>query len=296
MKDFECLKLVHSKPVRIVCRARCKLSGRLVVLKVYNKRELSHSECGVHLSEAQVRREIELHGRLKHPGVCELYAAFEDSRTIVLVLEHCQVSLAEQLESRGAFPERRAKKLLRELYSALSYVHSCGVLHRDISPGNILFSEDGSMKIADFGLAIDVANGRPADVAGTIYYCAPEVLRPLVDPDSPNIDYGLKSDVWSCGVIAYEMLTGFPLFDEDPDLKTTKQKIVAGVLQVRQGVTADQELLLWSALQVDPAARLSMQELANHPWLSDSPGNGSVLRCATGLTQSLSGIPEATEA
>jgi len=270
IKDYECLEILNRKPVRFVCRARCKVSGILVALKVFNKRELSHSDCdhSPHLSEAQVRREIALHSSLQHPGVCQLYAAFEDNRTIVLVLELCrQGSLAERLE-RGRIPDALGKQVLRELFAALSYIHSRGVLHRDISPGNLLFGDDGKLRIADFGLAVDMRCHAPRNAAGTVYYCAPEVLRPLVDPHIfPTWDYGLQADVWSCGVIAYEVLTGAPLFDEDLDREITMRKIASGDLRLPQPLSAAEKAFLGCALQVDPAARATVDQLANHKWL-----------------------------
>lgn len=108
--------------------------------------------------------------------------------------------------NKAEFDEKKASEIIYQLFSALSHVHSAGLIHRDIKPENVMFDKKGNggtVKFIDFGLACQFKPGQK-ELAGTPYFIAPEVL-------SGNYDF--ECDVWSMGVVVYMMMTGEMPFD-----------------------------------------------------------------------------------
>jgi len=124
--------------------------------------------------------------------------------------------------------------VLQPVLAAMQYLHSLGIVHRDIKPENVLFMEDSTLKLGDFGLAIDLNAERPNTRAGTLDYMAPEVLRcpTKSTPDEfkgvPGMPtYSTAADVWGLGAILYHLLVGQPPFREAQQT-TTAQRIMTG--------------------------------------------------------------------
>ena len=151
-------------------------------------------------------------GRLSHPGIVTIFDAGEDPDTLepYIAMEYVQgQSLHSILAQEEKLPLKRALQITQEIAEALHYAHSQGVVHRDIKPANILITSDGHAKIADFGIAkLNMAQSTlPGEILGSPAYMAPEQLRgDGVDP---------RSDLFSAGVILYNMLTGFRPFQGD---------------------------------------------------------------------------------
>ena len=147
------------------------------------------------LYQHQILREVGLHARLSHENVVALYAAFQEGDVVVLVQEYADGGDLFGLLQRygGRLSERVAVALVLEPFlRVLSYLHARGIAHRDIKPENILFTRGGMcLKLADFGLAIDLREERAVTRAGTLDYMAPEVLncpyknRPEENKDKP---------------------------------------------------------------------------------------------------------------
>ena len=172
------------------------------------------------------RNEINILSKVDHPNIIRIYEIFEDSRYISIIMEYCTggdlfQKINELAEKDKSFSEKEAVKIFKQLMSAVSYCHNQGICHRDLKPDNIIFlnkEPDSPIKIVDFGLSKIFGEIKPIMKGnkieknimslrvGTAYYMAPEVIQG---------NYDNKCDIWSCGVILYILLCGYPPFDGD---------------------------------------------------------------------------------
>ncbi|RRT82461.1 hypothetical protein B296_00002000 [Ensete ventricosum] len=181
-----------------------RATGEVLACKSIATRKLTHRD-----DLEDVRREVQImHHLTGHRNIVELRGAFEDRRSVNLVMELCEGGeLFDRIISRGHYSERAAAALCREIVNVVHCCHSMGVMHRDLKPENFLFlnkREDSPLKATDFGLSTFFKHGDVfRDVLGSAYYIAPEVLRR---------NYGPEADIWSAGVIVYILLAGVPPF------------------------------------------------------------------------------------
>lgn len=171
----------------------------------------------------QVYREVRVHSKLQHRNIISLYAVFQQGTDIVMVMEYAAGGDLYKLlhRSGGRLPERQAVSMvLSPFLNALHFMHTQGIVHRDIKPENVLFTDDPhrALKLADFGLAIDLNEERAVTRAGTLDYMAPEVLKcppknyPEENKQSAEFYYTKSVDSWAVGVFAYELVVGYPPF------------------------------------------------------------------------------------
>lgn len=140
-----------------------------------------------------------------HPNVVNLHDLYEDDDHLHMVLDLCDAPDLYRRVTLRVFSESEAASVMTQLMHAVAHCHSLGVAHRDIKPDNILFDGQERLRLADFGSAENFSEGeKMSGVVGTPYYVAPEVVA--------GREYGEKVDVWSCGVVLYVMLAGFPPF------------------------------------------------------------------------------------
>jgi calcium-dependent protein kinase len=150
---------------------------------------------------------------MDHPNILKLYEVFEDQKFIHLVTELCQGGeLFDYILEKRKFSEKTAAHFMKQLFQAIAYCHRKGIVHRDLKPENLLLeqhSETASIKVIDFGTSALIDPKKVlSQKLGTPYYTAPEVLKS---------NYNEKCDVWSCGVIMYIMLCGYPPFNGGND-------------------------------------------------------------------------------
>lgn len=185
----------------VVYRALDPAIGRMVAIKTIPITASSPQERELRLE--RFRREAQLAGKLSHPGVVTVYDLVENTDSAYLCMELVDGEpLSFALEAGHRFSQADVLRMLREAAEALDYAHQQGVVHRDIKPGNILVSAAGDVKIADFGVAKAISDDATVTGAmhGTPAYMSPEQMhsRPA----------GGRSDQYSLGVVAYELLTG----------------------------------------------------------------------------------------
>ncbi|MFF8385468.1 Stk1 family PASTA domain-containing Ser/Thr kinase [Streptomyces kanasensis] len=148
-------------------------------------------------------REAKSVARLSHPNVVGVFDQGADGEYVYLAMEYVAgCTLRDVLRERGALPPRAALDILEPVLAALGAAHRAGFVHRDMKPENVLIGDDGRVKVADFGLvrAVGTATNTTGSVLGTVSYLAPE-----------QIEHGTadtRTDVYACGVVLYEMLTG----------------------------------------------------------------------------------------
>ena len=184
-----------------VDKARDKIIGRTVAIKT-----LVHS-FGAAPQQKQFLREAQIVGQLSHPAIVNLFdVGVEETGIAYLVMEHIEGRTLQQVLSESPVPWPRACSWAADLASALGRAHQCGIIHGDVKPANIMVTDDGHVKLSDFGIARFATqvsgSGR---IMGTPAYLAPEQI--LGEPHSS------KSDLFSLGIVLYQMLTGVPPFD-----------------------------------------------------------------------------------
>ncbi|EJW74513.1 other/AUR protein kinase [Wuchereria bancrofti] len=214
-----------------------------------------------HNMKRQLRREIENQYHLRHPNISRLYGYFHDSDRVYIVLEFAQKgSLFSHLQKMEKFPPQLAAKYMYQLASAMEYCHQKNVLHRDLKPENVLISKTGDLKISDFGWSVHEPSSRRTTVCGTLDYIAPEMI--------PNGQYDAMVDNWSLGVMLYEFLVGKPAF-EAKSYNDTYENIRNCSYTFPPHVPDGAKDLISKLLQKDPAKRLSLKGVINHPWIQE---------------------------
>uniref|UniRef100_A0A061R4P2 Serine threonine protein kinase n=2 Tax=Tetraselmis sp. GSL018 TaxID=582737 RepID=A0A061R4P2_9CHLO len=276
--DFEVLSVLVSCSQRSVYLTRCRYTGRLFCLKVYNKRELSNTSQGVKNSLEQVYREIHNHGKVTgHAGVVPLFCAFENNLAVVLVIEWQSESITlSTLFSGGKLSPTVAQQVTAGLLTSVAELHNSNVLHGDLKPENVLYNpKRNEIKLFDFGLSFDLSVERPTTPSGTLCYCAPEVVRSLLPSNNETepgerqakCEYGLKSDIWSCGVIIYQLLKGKLPFRGNERIACVRN-ILSSELPDMTGISEMQVRFLKRALEMEPVLRASALDLLCEQWLA----------------------------
>ena len=229
---------------------------RMVAVKVMN----AHLSADPAFSD-RFAREARAAARLTHVNVVSVYdqghEIAADGHHVFLVMELVEGrTLRELIHERGRLSPAEAVSIMEPVLSALSAAHRAGLVHRDIKPENILLSDEGVVKVADFGLAraveTDASSTRTGLMMGTVAYCSPEQLsRGNADP---------RSDVYSAGIVFFELLTGQPPYRGESAMNVAYQhvhnRVPAPSSKVR-GVPSEIDEIVIAATDSDPAARPS---------------------------------------
>lgn len=184
-----------------------KETKALRAVKIINKKYLEDDEKKKLLGEISILKQMD------HPNILKLYEFFQDPKRYFLVTELCTGGeLFEKISQEQQFSERDAANIIKQVLSAINYCHSRNIVHRDLKPENLLLdktAENPRVTIIDFGTSgVFDPNKKMSQKYGTPYYIAPEVLKK---------SYNQKCDLWSCGVILYILLCGYPPFNGSKD-------------------------------------------------------------------------------
>ncbi|XP_028994578.1 serine/threonine-protein kinase PLK4 [Betta splendens] len=260
IEDFKVLTLLGKGSFACVYRAKSVKTGLEVAIKTIDKKAM-HKAGMVQ----RVTNEVEIHCRLKHPSILELYNYFEDSNYVYLVLEMCHNGeMSRYLKERKMpFGEDEARHFMHQIVKGMLYLHTHGILHRDLTLSNLLLTSNMNIKIGDFGLAtqLKLPNEKHFTMCGTPNYISPEVAT--------RSAHGLESDVWSLGCMFYAFLMGRPPFDTDT-VKHTLSKVVLGEYEMPTHISLEAQDLIHHLLQKDPAQRPSLSAVLDHPFMTRS--------------------------
>ena len=201
------------------------------------------------------RREARNAARLSHPNVVAVHDQGQDGDVVFLVMEYVEGhTLRAILDERGALPPREGLRLGRQILAALAAAHRAGIVHRDVKPENVLVTDDGHVKVADFGLARAVANVTTTTLGGaafgTVCYLSPEQVESgQADP---------RSDVYAAGLVLFELLTGRRAVDGDTPIQVAYRHVhgeVPAPSTARPGLARALDTLVSSATRRAPADR-----------------------------------------
>mmetsp|Transcript_26424 Transcript_26424/g.36499 ORF Transcript_26424/g.36499 Transcript_26424/m.36499 type:complete len:655 (+) Transcript_26424:278-2242(+) len=232
-------------------------------------------------SEAKILTQL---GPSLDVGFC--YGVWEDAHKVYMLLELCE---GGDLLSRK-LSEERVMAIVKSILRVVGQCHAHNIAHRDIKPQNFMFlndSDDSPIRAIDFGLATYVAPGSTVhDRCGTIHYCAPEVI---------NMTYGLESDLWSLGVLAYQLLTGCLPFADPDQPSSSNQQIFNRICKSEltfdgpewDAVSLDGKHFVKLLLQRDVKQRPSAVQALHHRWLEDVKGGTTFLPLEGSVIQRL---------
>jgi len=239
-----------------VWRAQLKKSGQPLAVKRVPLRLINEN----HLMD-QLKREIHILYALQHPHIVRLHFNFEDDKYMYLGMEFCPGgSLFDKLQKQEKFKSPVAARYFRETCEALDYLHHLPdkVIHRDIKPENILLDALDSVKLADFGWANLLEADKRDTFCGTLDYLAPEMIKGTGHDESV--------DMWTMGVLLYELLTGQSPFGSTSK-ETTCKRIIQVDLFFPEAMDMDGRDLISKLCRKDPKERLKVREALAHNFL-----------------------------
>jgi serine/threonine-protein kinase len=192
--------------------------------------------------------------KLNHPNIATLYDFDRQGESFIMVLEFVRgVSLDNVIQQRGVIPADQAVPIFCQVLDGIQHAHEWGIIHRDIKPANMMLTEKGTLKVLDFGIARILGTARmtrQGNIIGTIEYMSPEQVR--------GMETDARSDIYSLGMLLYEMLTGRCPFDMQNEFELMKAQIEQYPVPPRQLNPAIPEVVeqaIWRSIQKDPAQR-----------------------------------------
>jgi serine/threonine protein kinase len=244
---------------------------QLYAVKVVNNKKIKELSSGI----INLDREIGILQDINHEHIIKLHLVIYTENNNYLVMEYCESNFSKVLQNvkDKGFNETEALYYLKQIINAMKYLHTKNIMHQDIKPANILI-KDGKLKLADFGIA-KIAH-RSFTKLGTLPYMAPEILfqRP---PNEPPILFDDKVDLYSVGVVYYEMLFGRRLFPSSDNPDVVREKVLEllgsdgkklAELLDNSNISYYSKDLLKKAIVLDPKKRISWEECFNHPVFS----------------------------
>lgn len=248
---FDILEEIARGGMGVVYKARHRQLDCLVALKVVLAGQHASTE-----ERERMLREAKAIATLQHPNIIHVFEVGEDHDQPYLALELCTTrTLADRIRE-NPLPPKEAAQIVETLARAMQVAHDAHIIHRDLKPGNVLLTEDGTLKITDFGLAkkLDEADGLTQTnvVMGTPSYAPPEQVQ------GKNKELDARVDVYALGAILYELVTGRPPFKAATTLDTILQVIrdePVAPRQLNSRVPADLETICQRSLEKDPDHR-----------------------------------------
>jgi len=263
--DYHIKKKLGQGNFALVRLCQRKSDKEEFAVKIIHKKRLAKPK-----QQQSLEREVDILKKVDQPYCVQLEAIYETNNHLYLVLEYCKGGeLFDMICQHSHFTELQAVKVVKQVNSALEYLHNLGIVHRDIKPENILLVEnhpDSDIKLTDFGLAnrLDGKDLKFWTSCGTLYYAAPEVLS--------SGSYTHKIDFWSLGVVMYVLLVGYLPFYHDNRAKTIdliRRGRVHFDMSDWGDISPEARDLIRHLLCVDAKKRYGHEQIKNHDWLSE---------------------------
>ena len=277
LQNYEIIRNVGAGGMGEVYQARDVHLDRLVAIKALNPRLTQETDLRL-----RFQNEAKIQARLYHPNIVGLFEYIEQDDGSYIVMEFATGStLKDILANSIPLPESRAVNILGQILSALAYAHSQEVLHRDIKPSNIMVGDGDRVKVMDFGIARIMGSGHLTGTGlkvGTLYYMSPEQITTPRDVD-------LRSDIYSAGIVMYEMLCGrLPFALDDTSEYRIQKEIVENQLPDPRGYNPR-----ISASLADLVKRMTAKDPNRRPPIASllaalSQGQGQIIGGSAGST------------
>ena len=241
---YEILERIGTGGMAVVYKAKCHRLNRLVAVKIL-KSDLAQDED----FRRRFNAEAAAVAQLSHPNIVSVYDVSRGGDTEYIVMELIDgITLKQYMEKRGQLNWRESLHFITQIMRGLSHAHSRGIVHRDIKPQNVMVLRDGSVKVADFGIACleNSAQTLTQEALGSVHYISPEQAR------GDRTD--ARSDIYSAGVVLYEMLTGRLPFEGDSAVSVAIQHLSSIPLAPREinpDIPEQLELICMKAMAPD---------------------------------------------
>ena len=238
---------------------KLKSNGKLYALKQVNKKKVIESGASLEI----IKREISIHSRITHPYIVKLHSTSEDEKNYNMIMDYIpNGTLFSLIQKLHGLKENDAFKYFIQVASAIQFLHYNGLAHRDIKPENILLDDNKNVKLCDFGWCVDISKGERVTFCGTYEYMAPEIVK------EQYYDYGI--DIWSLGVLLYEMIHGFSPFRAHNNTKDAMKEIFDNIthikLEFHRNISNECKDLIEKLLS-DKNKRIKINDIFEHPWV-----------------------------
>jgi serine/threonine-protein kinase len=246
--DYSITAVLSAGVAESVYQVQHRLTKRKEAMKVLA------AELATEIEIKRFEREMRALGRLNHPNIAVLYNAIYSENRLILFMEMVEGQTLESVFGEGQVPLPAGIEYVKQILSALDYAHRQGVVHRDVTPANVIVTPSGEVKLTDFGLSKSVGDSlltNCGEVLGSLPYLAPEQLKGVTQPDP-------RSDLYSAGAILYEHLTGHKPFGENRKLAaaiTDSEGPPQRPSQVTPALSPQWDAILLRALAAEPARR-----------------------------------------
>lgn len=242
--------------------AEHKKTSERVAIKQISKKKLLDSGAKPDI----IKREIAIHSRLSHPNIVKVYSHFEDDECYYMFMEYVpNGTLFKMIQKSKGLSEANAFEIFIQIASVLHFLHGNNFAHRDIKPENILIMKGNDVKLCDFGWCVNVSTGERATFCGTYEYMAPEIVN--------DEQYDLSIDIWSLGVLLYEMLHGYSPFKPSSykNQKNATREIFENIqkhkYKIEKDVSEECRDLIDKLLTMDRSKRIKIDDVFRHPWV-----------------------------
>ena len=215
---YEILEVIGTGGMAVVYKARCHRLNRLVAIKI-----LKDEFAGDEEFRRRFRAEGEAVAMLSHPNIVQVYDVSSSDSANYIVMELIDgISLKQYMETKGVLNWKETLHFAMQIAKGLEHAHSRGIVHRDIKPHNVMVLKNGSVKVMDFGIArvMSKSNTLTKEALGSVHYISPEQAK------GGHTDN--RSDIYSLGVVMYEMMTGRPPYDGESPVAVAIQHINGG--------------------------------------------------------------------
>lgn len=251
------IKILGSGAFGSVYLVRHKQNGAYYALKQMNKQTLKNM-----IDYSIIHREFNIHIMLSHENICKLYAYREDDENFYMIMEYeSNGNLFSEIQKhKKGLNEDKAYEYFIQICNAILFLHSHGIIHRDIKPENCLLDMNKNIKLCDFGWTTRVSSQLRTTFCGTFEYMAPEIIQ-----EHP---YSKSVDIWSLGILLYEMLHGYSPFRGNGNAKEIMKNILKGKFQFKkESLSNEVQSLINELLDPNENKRITIEKVYLHPWI-----------------------------
>lgn len=245
---YEILEIIGTGGMAVVYKARCHRLNRLVAIKILKDDFLEDEDF-----RRRFHSESQAVAMLSHPNIVSVYDVSTSVTADYIVMELIEgISLKQYMEKKGVLNWKETLHFAIQIAKALEHAHSRGIVHRDIKPHNVMVLKNGSVKVTDFGIARMMSKGNTLtkEALGSVHYISPEQAK------GGRVDN--RSDIYSLGVVMYEMMSGRPPYDGESPVAVAIQHINGGAIMpsiLNPNIPGGLEQIIMKAMAHDPADR-----------------------------------------